>query len=113
MSFEAVFFLARSNLFCRVGARALRQWDTVADASNLSPTGVQPALSGLRELVSHLEHLRPRLVRPQRPLVSLMFIVGTSEDGAFSTSGAKKGSRSSRAAGADAAHRLGAASPWL
>ena len=48
---------------------------------------------------------------PQRPLVSLMFIVGTSENGAFSTSGAKQGSRSSRAAGADAAHRLGAASP--
>ena len=42
-------------------ARALRQLGNVADAIDLSPTGVQSALSGLRELCSLLDHLGPRL----------------------------------------------------
>ena len=81
------FLFASSNLFCRVGAGALRQLGNVADAVDPSPTGVQSALSGLRELCSLLDHLRPRLVRPTRPLFSLLFADGAYEDGARSLGG--------------------------
>ena len=78
---------ARSNLFCRVGAGALRQLGNVADAIDLSPTGVQSALSGLRELSALLGHIRPRLVRSTRPLFSLLFTDGAYENGAGSIGG--------------------------
>ena len=55
------FLFARSNHFCRVDAGALRQLGNVADAIDLSPTGLQSTLCRLRELCSLL-HLRPRFV---------------------------------------------------
>ena len=78
---------ARSNLFCLVGAGGLRQVGNVADAIDLSPTGVQSAMSGPRELCSLLENRRPRLVRRQRPLFSLLCTDGANEDGAGSIGG--------------------------
>ena len=81
------FLFARSNLFCRVGAGALRQLGNVAEAIDLSPTGVQSALSGLRELSALLDHIRPTLVRSTRPLCSLLFMDGACENGAGSIGG--------------------------